>query len=195
MKRWLFIAIVLAAAWYGWPQGKISHGPGVLAAAVPIQTGLDDAVPALTKAGYEIRPLARFELEARVLGVERYYFDRGADLSPLDLALGWGRMSDTSVLDRIEISQSGRYYYWSTPEYPVPRAEIETSSANMHMVPGNEAVAHQLKAVRPGQIVRLSGFLIEARGADGWRWRSSLARNDTGNGACELVWVERLELR
>ena len=195
MKRWLFIAIVIAAAWYWWPQGRISHGPGVLAAAAPIQSGLDGAVPTLKKAGYEIRPLARFELDARVLGVEHYYFDRGADLSPVDLALGWGRMSDTSVLDRIEISQSGRYYYWSTPEYPLPRAEIETSSANMHMAPGNEGVANQLKAVRPGHIVRLSGFLIEARGTDGWRWRSSLARNDTGSGACELVWVDRMELR
>ena len=195
MKRWLFIAIVVGAAWYWWPQGKISRGPGVLAAAVPIQTALQGAVPALKKAGYEIQPLARFELEARVLGVEHYYFDRGADLSPVDLALGWGRMSDTAVVDRIEIGQGGRYYYWSTPEYPVPREEIETSSANMHMVPGNEGVAHQLKAVRPGQIVRLSGFLIEARGADGWRWRSSLVRNDTGNGACELVWVNRMELR
>ena len=195
MKRWLLLIVLLGGTWYGWPQGKITHAPGVLAAAAPVQTSLQGALPTLSKAGYDIQPLARFELEARVLGVERYHLDRGADLSPVDLALGWGRMSDTVVLDRIEISQSGRYYYWSTPEYPVPREEIETSSANMHMVPGNERVARQLEDVRPGHIVRLSGFLIEARGADGWRWRSSLARNDTGNGACELIWVERLELR
>lgn len=195
MKRWLLSIVLLGAAWYGWPQGKVTHAPGVLAAAAPVQTSLQGPLPTLSKAGYDIRPLARFELEARVLGVERYYLDRGADLSPVDLALGWGRMSDTAVLDRIEIRQSGRYYYWSTPEYPVPREEIETSSANMHMVPGNERVARQLEDVRPGHIVRLSGFLIEARGADGWRWRSSLARNDTGKGACELIWVERLELR
>ena len=37
--------------------------------------------------------------------------------------------------------------------------------------------------------------LIEVRGADGWRWRSSLTREDTGAGACELVWVERIAVR
>ena len=195
MKRWLFIIILLAAAWYGWPQREVTHAPGVTAAGAPLQTALDGAAPKLTKAGYQIQALARFELEARVLGVEHYRFDRGADLSPVDLALGWGRMSDSAVLERITISQGGRYYHWRTPEYPIPRREIETSSANMHLVPGNEEVARQLSAVRRGDRVRLAGYLIEARGTDGWRWRSSLTRTDTGNGACELIWVERLELR
>jgi len=195
MKRWLFGIIVLVAAWNWWPQGSITRSPGVLAAVAPVQSGLEGTVPKLAKAGYEIQALARFALEARVLGVERYRFDRGADLSPVDLALGWGRMSDTSVLDRIEISQDGRFYYWRAEQYPIPREEIDTSSANMHMVPANERVAYQLKSVRRGHVVRLAGYLIEARGTDGWRWKSSLTRADTGSGACELIWVERLELR
>ena len=33
------------------------------------------------------------------------------------------------------------------------------------------------------------------RAPDGWRWRSSLTREDTGAGACELVWVERIVTR
>jgi hypothetical protein len=48
--------------------------------------------------------------------------------------------------------------------------------------------------VRTGSVVRLEGYLVEARADDGWRWRSSLTREDTGNGACELVWVERLDV-
>jgi hypothetical protein len=32
----------------------------------------------------------------------------------------------------------------------------------------------------------------KSRAPDGWRWRSSLTREDTGAGACELVWVERI---
>jgi hypothetical protein len=195
MKRWLLIIVVLAAAWYWWPYSQIAHAPGVVAAAAPLQTALEDVAPRLSKPGYQIQALARFELDARVLGVEHYRFDRGADLAPVDLALGWGRMSDTAVLDRITISQGARFYHWSTPQYPIPRREIETSSANMHLVPANEEVARQLSAVRRGNMVRLSGYLIEARGADGWRWRSSLTRNDTGNGACELIWVDRLSLR
>ncbi len=28
----------------------------------------------------------------------------------------------------------------------------------------------------------------------GWRWKSSLTRKDTGNGACELVWVKQMKV-
>jgi hypothetical protein len=38
-------------------------------------------------------------------------------------------------------------------------------------------------------VVQLEGFLIEARRNDGWYWRSSLTRKDSGAGACELVYV------
>ena len=38
--------------------------------------------------GHTITPLQPFRLEARVLGREDYRFDRGARISPTDLALG-----------------------------------------------------------------------------------------------------------
>ena len=41
----------------------------------------------------------------------------------------------------------------------------------------------------------LARFALTARAADGWRWVSSLTREDTCAGACELIWVERLEVR
>jgi len=49
--------------------------------------------------------------------------------------------------------------------------------------------------VRVGQVVHLTGQLIEARANDGWRWRSSLTRDDTGAGACELFRVESISAR
>ena len=103
-------------------------------------------------------------------------------------------MSDTTVLQRISISQRGRFYYWSTADFPIPRREIETSSANMHMIPADDRVEAALKSVRPGQIVTVRGYLVEARAPDGWRWRSSMTREDTGAGACELIWVESVSM-
>ena len=93
------------------------------------------------------------------------------------------------------VSQATRYYFWRTASFPIPRGEIEASSANMHMIPAGAAVERRLKAVRTGQVVSLSGYLVEVRARDGWGWRSSLTRTDTGNAACELVWVERIEIR
>ena len=64
----------------------------------------------------------------------------------------------------------------------------------MHMIPANPVVEKRLKSVRPGNIVRVRGCLVEVSAKDGWRWRSSLTRTDTGPGACELIWVESLEV-
>lgn len=62
----------------------------------------------------------------------------------------------------------------------------------MHMIPANDAIEHQLKLIRAGNMVHLKGFLVEVTGKDGFRWKSSLSRTDTGGGACELVRVESL---
>lgn len=189
--RWLLLLLVLAGAWNWWDSREISRPPGVTAAAEPMQVARAGS-QAFRRNGHELSALARFEISARVLGVETYRFDREAQLAPVDFALGWGRMSDTAVLEDIRISQSGRFYYWSTDRVPIPRREIETSSANMHMIPSSDRIDAALRAVRKGQTVTIQGWLVEARAPDGWRWRSSLTREDTGAGACELVWVESI---
>jgi hypothetical protein len=192
--KWLLILLIAFGAWHHWQMRPDSTfmTAGAVIAENPMQKNLDAPIP-LQRGDYRIQPLAEFSIKARVLGVERYYLGREADLSPVDLALGWGAMSDPAVLRQIQISQSSRFYYWYVNKFPIPREEIETYSANMHMIPANGSIADQLSAIRPGQIIRLHGYLVEAHAGDNWRWSSSLRRDDTGRGACELVWVESLE--
>lgn len=147
-----------------------------------------------THNGYHITPLEDFTIEARVLAAKDYTFGREAELAPVDLALGWGAMSDEAVLSKISISQSNRYYYWRADELPILRKEIELQSANMHMIPADSQVEATLKSVRPGQVVKITGYLIEVKADDGWRWKSSLTREDTGAGACELIFVKSLSV-
>ena len=165
---------------------------GQIAASEPLQEAVDDA-PVMAYGDYRLRQLADFDIRARVLGRSRYRWDEVADLSPVDLVLGWGPMSDSDVLAEISITQSGRFYYWHVDRFPIPRADIERHSANMHMIPATDAIADQLDSVRPDELIHIRGRLVEATRGDGLIWRSSLTRNDVGAGACELVWVEQLE--
>jgi len=43
--------------------------------------------------------------------------------------------------------------------------------------------------VRRHDLVSLEGYLVEIAGPEGYHWRSSLSRDDTGGGACEVMWV------
>jgi hypothetical protein len=112
------------------------------------------------------------------------------------VALGWGAMSDSAVLAELSISQSGRFYYYQWQNQPpIPPTEIAIHSANMHLIPTNSEIEQKIKNMRVGQVVHIVGQLVEAKTADGWHWRSSLTRDDTGAGACELVRVESIRIR
>lgn len=182
--------IVLLGGWALWPPGPVSTPPGVLAEEAPVQTTCDPQTWEVN--GYKLSALAAFSMKARVLSTDRYHFDRESDLVPEDVAFGWGQMSDRRILDQLDISQSGRWYHWSCQEFPISRGNIETHSANMHLIPADAEVRHTILSLRRGQVVSLEGFLVRADSPDGWHWISSLTRDDTGAGACELVYVQRL---
>jgi len=195
MQRLLWLGLAVLLGWgalNGWQQRPLHPPPGVLAAHAPEQVDLDDGA-LLRRGDTVLRTRAHIALTARVLSREDYRWDAGASLAPTDLALGWGRMSDSSVLESIDISQSSRFFYWHVSEFPIPRREIERSASNMHLIPADDGVRRALKRVRRGELVHIEGFLVDASRPDGWHWRSSLSRDDTGDGACELVYVEELE--
>ena len=176
-----------------WDSKPLEHPPGVLVAQMPKQS--DMQASSFFVDDYELTRKAKFEIRARVLSKEPYYMGRTADLAPIDLALGWGAMSDSAVLDQIDISQSARWYR-TKYELPPPIADqqIISSSSNMHMIPARKAIERSLKKLREGDIVLIQGYLVDVYHISGWRWQSSMSRTDTGNGACELVYVESISV-
>src|SRR5579863_195842 len=162
------------------------YPPGVLIPEEPYQQ-LTNGTPSWKMGKYQVTALAEYKIRARVLHTESYWLDRGADLSPLDLAVGWGQMSDQAIVDQLEFWQGQRWYrYWprkSTP--PLSADEMNSHSANMHLIPADDQVKRALQSVSAGNLVDMTGYLVQADGPDGSSWRSSLSRTDTGAGACE----------
>ncbi len=188
----ILLLLALAGALNAFVRRPIVQEPGVLVPDAPLQS--DPVSRATTRLGdFELTPLADFSLDARVLSRADYRLGTESELSPTDLALGWGRMSDSAVIAQLDISQSARFYsYRWSEEPPIPAREIMVSSANMHLIPADPGVAAAIARVRVGELISLRGHLVEVRREDGWRWRSSLRRDDSGAGACELVLVDSI---
>lgn len=206
MPRWLWLllfallgALVLAGhpgarapiqamspAGVGCPLPPPTSDPGQ-----PLQSPVGSAFAPFRLGQAQISPLAGFSLQARVLHREDYHFGTEAHYSPTDLALGWGAMAAPGLADRLHVSQGGRWfrYRWDTPAPPLDLGVIMRSSSNMHMVPADDSVARALAAIRADDTVRIDGWLIRIDQDDGWHWQSSLSREDSGAGACELVLV------
>jgi hypothetical protein len=195
----LFSALAAAGLWQGFNRWQLRpvHPPdGPIAPADPLQTDLEETPVVTTLGRWRLTPRARYDITARILSREDYRFDRLSDLIPEDLALGWGPMSDNRVLSAFEITQGARFYSWmpKRPDLPIPRQVVIEHSANTHVIPANSATRHQLARLRVGQVVHLTGFLVDGVRDDGTYIRTSMTRKDTGAGACEVVLVEQAEV-
>lgn len=192
MRKLLLLAFLSWLAWSSWADRPIVHGPGVLVAAQPVQKNIVGNEQ-FQHEGFLITRRASFDIRARVLSKERYHLGTEASLSPLDLALGWGPMSNEQVLGQLNITQGNRWYYFRyAPELAISPETLSLHSSNMHMIPADRYTAKLLKKLRPGTVVSIRGYLVDVDRDDGWQWRTSMRRDDTGAGACEIVWVEQV---
>jgi len=140
--------------------------------------------------------MAEFDMDGKVISKERYRMEKFANLVPYDLALGWKEMSDEAVLRNIDITQHGRWYYWQSNEKnKLTNTEIGHRSSNMHMFPSGSEVRNTMDNVQRGDIIHLSGKLMNITTNDGATWNTSLSRKDSGGGACEIVLVEKLTVK
>lgn len=190
-------AVLLAFFWLGQSEKTPDLDPRVGAPTTaldkePIQTTLSSSQSYRLK-DYTVYPQAELHMTARLLGKERYRFDKESDISPIDLALAWGPMANPDVLSQLNISQSGRWVRWRTSSLPLPRKEIDGNIANVHIIPANSRIMDKIGDLKSGDVVRLSGQLVNVHGDSGLRWNSSLSRTDTGNGACELLVLTNIE--
>ena len=142
--------------------------------------------------GAILEPLASYRIQARVLSRLDYEGTPIDAVMPMDLALGWGLMSDEANVVRADVEQGGRWYTYRWKGAP-PSGPWASSSANTHLIPATPEVERQLRSVRVGHWVRMTGRLVSVKLPGQPTLRSSLSRGDQGGGACEILWVETVQ--
>ena len=187
------VLILIVLIYFFYPETVITFPPGITTPEQPKQTNL--AVKKVWNVGeFSIEALAEYDIKARVLSRNNFSLGKESELSPFDLALGWGPMSDQSNIDRIDISQSNRWYHWYSDDLPIPSKEVSLNSANVHIIPKDKSVENQFDEVYKGSLVEMKGYLVKVSTAEGWHWVSSLRRDDVGGGSCELFWVDEVNV-
>ncbi len=166
----------------------------------PAQEALENAPPIeISRGGYDfvLAPKASYVIRGRVLGRENYHDGWNALLAPCDVAMAWGELLKGDLYKQLDWSQSGRWYWWQYGQgFPQSNTWVARYSSNNHIIPATENLAKAAKALHAGDDAELTGKLvfIKVKKGDynGW-WNSSLSRSDTGNGSCEVIYLERLK--
>lgn len=195
-KIWLTIlAVVLAAFWFFTRPTSAGAGDPIDWSREPVQTETERPsfeVPT-RKGPVTLDPVAAFEVWGVVAGAERYRFDNEAFLSPVDFVMTWGKLPEEPYKSKVSYRQMTRYYFWRGPA-DLDAGYIQSHSSNMHMIPASSNVKRALTSTGEGDKVRIRGLLVNASRQNGYTWKSSRSRKDSGPGACELIWVEELQV-
>jgi hypothetical protein len=201
----MLLALLLLSVLF-WPtETAVSPAPAptiepIHATVDPTQWSVAKNTPPITLQGskyqWKLTPRAHFQVIGRVLSRQTYNRDWQAEISPLDLALGWGELSDPRSDEWINWRQSGRWYFYTWQEEgPYDGEYLRTHSSNIHIIPATGALEKALLQIREDDKVLLEGRLVDVeatRITGTLASKTSLTRTDTGSGACEILYVERL---
>jgi hypothetical protein len=196
-KLWLALLAVVALAYFVLSRPRaVGAGDPIDWSREPAQTSTDRRAFQVGsgEGAFTLLPRAAFDVSAKVVAAEHYRLDAGASLAPVDLVLTWGKLPEEPFGSQVSYQQMARYYFWHTSAAGLDLGYIQSHSSNMHMIPADDNVRRALLSVGGGDTVRVRGLLVNASRDDGFTWNSSLSRTDSGPGACELVWVEQIQV-
>jgi hypothetical protein len=103
-------------------------------------------------------------------------------------------MSNEKNLESLLVRQNDRSFYWEMAKPPIEKQKMWQHASNMHLIGSNQEIQDQLRSLREGHVVRIEGYLVNAKSPKGWTLKSSLSRDDIGNDSSELVWINSLSI-
>jgi len=158
---------------------------------------------------YEITPLYKYEISALVVNrfdYTKFSLRKYDHIIPLDLCLMWGEnLKNDFFRDKsLTFRQDSRFCQFIYLGKDRSSANLNQFSNN-HLVILSNSLQKKAMEIYEGDQVRIKGKLIKLniKNIDGKKGKydieegymtSSVSRTDTGNGACEVILVEAIDI-
>jgi len=202
LYKYLFLALLAAL---GFSYYKTLHNFQTVTAVSPAvrkppsQTKAKVLLPVTLAKGdseFVLEPLFDYEVSALVMGTSRNYISRIRKVVPFDVGLVWGETALSGEFRKVRCWVMVNHLY---AKWPAGAKVDMKDMSNHHIVPGSPEVLAMLHKLVPGDQVRLRGRLVNVRsyprgkagqGRPDFEMLSSTGRNDQGDGACEILYIE-----
>ena len=149
---------------------------------------------------YRVKPLHDYELWGLVFS--KHYADSlidyahkewGDHLNTVDLCVIWGRNAFSGIYEAMRF-RSGQWTCYAQSSAAIWEQFSLNGLSNNHILTDRDAIRRMLKQVRLGDQIHFRGYLVEYSHADGFYRGTSATRDDTGDGACETVFIEEFDI-
>jgi hypothetical protein len=127
-------------------------------------------------------------------GKSRMHRQSGDHLNMLDVCVVWGRNAANPLLAELNFWNGIFTCNVETRSREVWESFDMTQLSNNHLISADDAIRDQVTAVRIGDQIRVRGYLASYGSEGGGRRGTSTTRLDTGDGACETLYVERFDI-
>jgi hypothetical protein len=149
---------------------------------------------------YQVQPEFEYELYGMVVsyrhhdGDSRMHMRSNDHLNMLDVCVIWGDNTINPHLDKIDFWNGIFTCNVKTRDQAAWDAFDMYQLSNNHLISDDEFIRDQVKDIHIGDQIRVSGYLASYGSENGGKRGTSTTRLDTGDGACETLFVERFEI-
>jgi hypothetical protein len=152
---------------------------------------------------YTVTPKFSYQLDGVVVSLhdadqlnDIWHHGRWQDFLNLrDLCVIWGENVQSAVYHRIEFHNDSWTCWVSWQDQETGRQFKMNALSNNHLLADKDTVKAALMKAEPGDHIRVRGLLAEyANPANGFHRGTSITREDTGNGACETIYVDEFTI-
>lgn len=209
LKYLLIVLIIAYAVTFYYRDKLVSISSNIHPATLkdPVQTPAKITAKIIfpyNQYSYVVNPIYDYKITGVV--VSKFDYDP-AENDPekvirYDLCMAWGKnVSDNIYLSpNISFSQNQRFCNY---KYSQDIGFNTNQLSNNHLVTTNEYILEKLKTISNGDEISITGQLInmtasgtgnDNSGLKSLNWSSSTNRTDTGARACEVIYVESIDI-
>jgi hypothetical protein len=171
----------------------------------PVQASMRQAPieTAVSGINYKIKPLYAYDIYGMVVSkhdadtwwdyIHKEWNDK---LNVADLCIVWGNNVHNGSYKDISFSSGQFTCNFSTNSSEAYAAFDQAAISNNHLITDNARIAKKVRSVKIGDQVHFRGYLAEYSHNHGFPFNrgTSIVRTDSGNGACETVYLEDFEI-
>ncbi len=150
---------------------------------------------------FTVTPLFAYELSGLV--VSYHHSDDLSDFSHKkwgdslnieDLCVIWGPNVEGNLYKKINFSSGNWTCFYQTRDQETWENFKPEFFSNNHLLTDNPALASKILSARKGDQIRLMGYLVNYTHNKGFFRNTSTTRKDTGQGACEIIFVTDFQI-
>jgi len=149
---------------------------------------------------YRVEPEFEYDLYGMVVSYRhhdsnsRMHFLANDHLNMLDVCVVWGDSAASGLLHKIKFWNGIFTCNVRTRDSEAWQAFSMEQLSNNHLISDDESIRDQVKDIRIGDQIRVRGYLSSYSSAAGGKRGTSTTRTDTGDGACETLFVEQFKV-